>query len=459
MNSHRKRRLSHLATRLTFLLFFLILLFDFADQSLINPLINPLLKDFFNNISNVIPIGWISFTFTLLSAVSMMVAGILADKKSRLKLCFWGGIIYCTFSILTVFTPHGPAGYVFYFITRALNGIGVGIIVPTIFSMVGDTVAAKKRTTAFAYISLAMLAGRMAGFAIAGAVGAGWRNAYFLLGLINLLLVFGLLWLKEPRRGSQEEEIKALILDGAEYRFRIKKEDFKLIKATKSNFWLVLNFIDVIPGAIILFLIFKYMKDVHNLGPNGVNLLIVFVMVLGGIGTIFFGKMGDRWFQKNKRAKVWLALLCNILPIFFFLIFLLLDFEVPDRAGLAQTLAIPGFIIITAAVGLAIFINQGVNPNWYSTLTDINLPEHRATIISLASVMDITGNAMGPLVGSYIATLAGLKAAMWSVMIFWLINILFWLPVLRYITDDLDRVHARLLHRARQMKNPGIDRT
>jgi MFS family permease len=102
---------------------------------------------------------------------------------------------------------------------------------------------------------------------------------------------------------------------------------------------------------------------------------------------------------------------------------------------------------------LAIFVNQGVNPNWYSTLTDINLPEHRGTMISLASVMDITGNALGPLIASYIATWAGLKIAMWSVLIFWLINILFWLPVLRFIKDDLDKVHGRLLHRAQQIKD------
>ncbi len=65
----------------------------------------------------------------------------------------------------------------------------------------------------------------------------------------------------------------------------------------------------------------------------------------------------------------------------------------------------------------ALFVNQGVNPNWYGTLTDINLPEHRATMISLASVMDLAGNALGPLVASYAATLWGLRTAMAAVLL------------------------------------------
>ena len=323
---------------------------------------------------------------------------------------------------------------------------------PTIFSMVGDTASPKRRTTAFAYISLSMWVGRMAGFAIASSVGVGWRNAYFFLGIFNLLLVFGLLLVREPQRGAQEEELRSLILEGAEYRFRIKRDDFKLIRETRSNFWLVLNFLDVIPGSIILFLIFKYMKDIHNLGANGVNILILFVMILGGLGTIFFGKLGDRWFQRNKRAKVWLALFCNGLPIFFLIMFLTTDFKVVDNAGLWQTLATPGFVVLALAVGMAIFINQGVSPNWYSTLTDINLPEHRATMISLASVMDITGFALGPVIGSYIATLAGLKTAIWSVLIFWILNIFLCIPVLRFIRGDLKQIRTRLIQRAQQMK-------
>ncbi len=447
-----RKKISRTALHLTFPLFFAILFFDFADQAMLSPLLNPLLQDFFNNINNVVPLGWVTFTFTALSAVSMIIAGIYADRTSRKKICLVGALVYSGFSILTILTPHGQAGYVFFFITRALNGIGIGAIVPTIFSMVGDTVTPKRRTTAFAYVSVAMIAGRMAGFVIAGACTDRWRIAYFMLGIINLILALGLLAIKEPKRGAQEDELRDLILKGAEYRFRISTNDIKTIRANKSNFWLIMNFIDVFPGAIILFLIFKYMKDIHNINANSVNLMILLVAIFAAVGAIVFGRLGDRGFQKNKRAKVLIALFCNAFPIVFMMVFLSVNVWVPDDANLITIIKSPGVIIMVTAIAAAMFINQGVGPNWYSSLTDINLPEHRATIISLASFMDMLGNALGPLIGSYFATIWGIKTAMWSVLAFWVMNIFLWLPVLFHIRKDLDNVHKILNHRAEKIK-------
>lgn len=452
-NRKIKNKISRIALHLTFPLFFAILFFDFADQSMLSPLLNPLLQDFFNNIHNVVPLGWVTFTFTALSAVSMIIAGIYADRTSRMKICLIGALIYSGFSLLTILTPHGQAGYVFFFITRALNGIGIGAIVPTIFSMVGDTVSPKRRTTAFAFVSVAMIAGRMAGFVIAGACTDRWRIAYFMLGIINLILALGLLAVKEPKRGAQEDELRDLILEGAEYRFRISTKDIKTIRANKSNFWLIMNFIDVFPGAIILFLIFKYMKDIHNINANSVNIMIVLVAIFAAVGAIVFGRLGDWGFQKDKRAKVLIALFCNGFPIVFMIVFLSVNVWVPDDANLLTIIKSPGVIIMVAAVAAAMFINQGVGPNWYSSLTDINLPEHRATMISLASFMDMLGNALGPLIGSYFATIWGIKTAMWSVLAFWVMNIFLWLPVLFYIRKDLDNVHKTLNQRAEQIKS------
>lgn len=447
-----KTNLSAWSLKSGFLLFCGILFLDFADQSMINPLVNPLLRDFFNNINNVVPIGVISFTFTLVSAISMVVAGILADRQSRIRLCFWGCIIYSSFSILTILTPSGSAGYIFFFITRALNGIGIGIIIPTIYSLVGDTVSEKRRTTSFAYVSLAILLGQMTGIGVASSVGESWRTGYFGLGLVTFVLAFGLLWVREPKRGIQETELRDLILEGAEYRFRISKKDIKLLVGNRSNIWLVANFIDVIPGAIILLLIFKYFEDVHNAGADLVNAMILGVFLVGGVGTLLFGKLGDIGFQKDKRAKVFIALLCNFLPIIFMVIFLKTQFVLPDGIPLGEALKIPGVILVFASIATAIFINQGVNPNWYSTLTDVNLPEHRATIISLASMMDVTGKALGPLIGSFIATQWGIVTAMWSVLGFWILNVFFWFPLLVYIRRDLNNVQTILAARAKEMK-------
>jgi MFS family permease len=438
--------------RLVFVFLLTVLFFDFADQSLFSPFLNDLLRDFFGGTTNVVPLGWVTFTMTILSALSMLAAGFSADRISRLKICFAGALLYGLSSTLTALAPHGEPGYFFFFFTRALNGLGVGVVVPAVFSLAGDLIAPSRRATAFGFMSVAMLVGRLAGFTIAGAFGPAWRSAYAFLGAVNLVVAASLIVSKEPRRGSQEDELREAILEGAEYRFRISPKDIKLIGAARSNIWLVLNFIDVIPGSMILFLIFKYMKERHNMDAPAVNFAIFLAFLAGALGAVVFGRIGDWGFRRDPRAKVLVALFCNAFPIVFMAFFVAAKAWVPPQAGLWASLAVPGIWPIVFAVAAAMFINQGVNPNWYSSLTDINLPEHRAAMISLASVADMIGNALGPLFASYISTLWGIQAAMWSVLVFWAANIVLWVPVLKNIRGDLETKYELLRGRAEQMK-------
>jgi len=440
--------------RRAFIVLLFLLAFNYADQSLTSPLVNPLLQDFFGETADVVPLGWLTFVFTVLSALAMVGAGFAADRISRLRLSAAGALLYGTVSALAFAVPHGRAGYALFFLTRALAGIGIGVIVPAVFSLAGDLVAVERRATSFGFLSVAILAGRMAGFGLGGGLADDWRLAYVLVGLVNLALAGALLALREPARGGQERELRGLILEGAAYRYRFSRGDLRFLRSSRSNLWLILNFVDVLPGSIILFLIFKYMKDVHNMEAGAVNAAVAVVFAAGAAGAVLFGRLGDRLFRRDRRGKAAVALLCNAAPAVFMVLFVLNRAWIPDGAGLAGTLATAGAWGLILTVAAAVFINQGVNPNWYGTLTDVNLPEHRGTMIALASVADMAGSALGPLIGSYIATLAGLRTAMASVLVFWILNIALWLPVLRHVRGDLDRVRAVLEERAEAMR-PG----
>jgi len=441
-----------LMARRAFVVLLFLLVFNFADQSLTSPLVNPLLRDFFGDTADVVPLGWVTFVFTILSAAAMIGAGFAADRISRLRLSAAGALVYGTVSALAFAVPHGRAGYALFFLMRALAGLGLGVIVPAVFSLAGDLVAADRRATSFGFLSVAILAGRMAGFGLGGGLASDWRQAYIIVGLVNLALAGALLALREPARGAQERELHDLVREGAAYRYRFSRGDLRFLRSSRSNVWLILNFIDVLPSSVILFLIFKYMKDVHNMEAGAVNVAIAVVFAAGAAGAVVFGRLGDRLFRRDGRGKVAVALLCNAAPAVFMVLFLLNRTWIPEGANLGQTLSTAGAWGLILTVAAAVFINQGVNPNWYGTLTDVNLPEHRGTMIALASVADMAGNALGPLVGSYIATMAGLRTAMASVLVFWVANIAFWLPVLRHVRGDLERVHGILEERAASMR-------
>ena len=105
---------------MTFFLLLTLLLFNFADQSLLSPLLNPLLRDFFGDTSRVMPLGWLSFAVMTLMAASMLVSGVLSDRTSRKKIAWAGCMIYGLASVLIVFTPPGRAGYPYFFALRCL---------------------------------------------------------------------------------------------------------------------------------------------------------------------------------------------------------------------------------------------------------------------------------------------------------------------------------------------------
>ena len=182
---------------------------------------------------------------------------------------------------------------------------------------------------------------------------------------------------------------------------------------------------------------------------------IVFIAFISGIGgALVFGYLGDKWFKKDKRAKVMIALICNGFPVIFFIIFILTDFSLIENATFEDAFATKGFLLAMVCLVLLMFINQGVGPNWHSTLTDVNLPENRGTMISLASAMDLIGHTVGPLIGGAItASVLGLQGAMWAAVFFWILNIFLWLPVFRFIKGDLDSVQKTLTERADKLKS------
>ena len=356
---------------------------------------------------------------------------------------------------MSILIPHGELGYWFFFLTRTLSGIGIGAVFPSVFSMVGDTAHADRRTTVFGYISLAMIMGQLIGMIAASTVETAtgnWRIAYFSIGIINLIIALGITRIQEPARGAQEEELRTALLEGAEYNYKFKREDLKILWTNRSNFWLIANFIDTIPGGIILFLLFKYCEDIHNMESNMTTTILLVAMLAGGVGTLLFGKLGDIWFKKDPRAKVLISLFCNATPIIPVAIFLVIDFWLPDGATFGEAMAVPGFTLMFVMFVLAIFINQGVTPNWYSTLTDVNLPEHRSTVVSMANFTDIAGRSIGPLLAGVFTAALGLQGAMWVAVIFWILNTVLWLPIFYSIKGDLAHVHDVLSQRAQELK-------
>ncbi|MBD3350326.1 MAG: MFS transporter [Candidatus Lokiarchaeota archaeon] len=449
-------KLPELGARFTLIIFLITIIMNWADKNLFSPKLNAILEDFGFAANETTPLGIIAALFMITTGIGMVIFGVIADRGQRKWITIICSFVYSILTILTYFTPNGIAGYWYLFFMRLVGGFGLGAVVPAIFSMIGDYASPDKRASTFSKFTVATIIGQMGGLALSSGF-SEWRVGYLTVGLFEFVMAVLMIFIKEPKKGVSEEELHSVLVAGAEYQFKFKKEDIKILWNNKSNKWIILNFIDTIPGSMVAFVLFKYLDDYYNIKESDV-LILMGVGILGGIfGAILFGYIGDQLFKKNKNARAIIAFFCNLAPVFsYMLLFLPLfnDLYVPDGVTFGELISYPEVQFLTIIVFISLFINQGNGPNWYSSVLDVNLPEHRSTMISVASFADLLGNALGPLIGSLVYQFISGRAAMITVAIFWFANSLFWIPVIRNIKADIENNKKILELRSNQLKPP-----
>jgi MFS family permease len=378
---------------------------------------------------NTVPLGILTSSFTFLSGVIMLIFGYLADKIVRKWIVISGALIFSVFSTLTILVPPGFFGYVLFFIFTIMTGVGYGALIPSTFSLIGDIVSEGDRSKGFSFFSISSLIGMVLGTGLA-TFSDDWRTAFTLIGVASLITTVFFTFFKEPSRIGRD--YINIASDGTEYRYRIKRADLPVIFKKKANVWLIINFVDTIPTGIILFLLFAYMQDFHEIYSADTIFVLLFILLATLIGTIVFGYIGDKLFRNgNKKARVKLALYGNILPIPFIFIAMIIPFKPPNL--------MPGIIFFIILFMIGMFLNGAVNGNWYATVVDLNLPEHRGTVLATSNFFDIIGRSIGPVIGAVIAVTLGYVFGMMISIFFWILIPFFWIGVLKNIVPEMEQ--------------------
>lgn len=437
---------------LSIVLFIVILSLISSVQNMISPNLQ-IISYYFGFGGRTAPLGILTSTFTILSGVSIVFFGYLTDKITRKWIVLIGSLTYSIFSVLIIFVSADLGGYFLFFFLTSMNGIGFGAITPSIFSLIGDLISKNDRSKGFSFFSIASLLGIALGLILATIAGPiDWRLSYFIVGILGLVNSILILFFREPSRIGIDFAFLTE-KEAIDYTYRIKKSDLNVIFKKKSNVWLIINFVDTIPTGIIMFLIFYYMNDYHNV-PEDVSLIfLASILISTLIGTVVFGFIGDNLFKKGKRkARVLLALMGNVVPIPFVFIALIIPFEAPDNVSVGELFAIPGALIMVILMMVAMFTNGAVNGSWYATVVDLNLPEHRGTTLATANFFDVIGRSIGPLIGSFVGDIFGSVYGMITAIIAWIALPFFWMPVLKNIIPEMEATEKVFSERLIELK-------
>ncbi len=357
--------------------------------------------------------GIISFAVavvTFVTAVTSFFWGYWGDKYSRKKMLLYGTIIWATFIFLTTFSQN----FVQLFIFQLLAGVGLGCIASVGFSVIVDFVSPGRRGLILSLWGLSQGAGSMIGYVLAVYFNAelGWNSSFWILAVITFGFIGAYFFTVEPKRGATEEELQVLFEKGEGYEYRITREDIRYILGIKTNKFLILQglFAQVGWGGLQLLptvFIYKLIAQGVPETPAGViGPLIAGLFQIGGLFSVLFGWLGDKYQKKTLRARPIISAVGVLIGVPFVIGMLLIPFElqgVPDTSNFGflmgyiawQLVSNPLFILtFICALGAAVF-SSADSPNFFAMVGDVNLPEHRGTMFGFSNFIYGIGRSIG----------------------------------------------------------------
>ncbi|GMQ97744.1 MAG: MFS transporter [Acidimicrobiia bacterium] len=390
----------------TIVVFIVLASLDNAAIALI-PSMVPQLRESFG--VGTAALGILTGAQVLMTAVTAVGWGYLADQRDRKRLLLWGTLIWSAAMALSAFTDSFAA----LFALQVVAGIGLGSIASVGFSVISDFVAPKHRGLAMSFWGLSQGIGTLVGSLLASQAGAVDSSAPFLI-VAGSGLVFSLLFLFafDPPRGFREPELADMYAGGETYDYDIDRSQLHELADVKTNRWLVLQGLTAqIAYGSLIWVPLLYQEKVIAEGYSiqtgqQVGGLFAAMFSIGALFSILAGHIGDRWQRRNLSGRAYVSAIGILGAIPFFLIFFwvpLRGLEVTEGAG---TLTFVGEIfseiltnpwVATAFVSaiIALALTSADSPNWFALISDVNVPEHRGTIFGVGNFVNGVGRAAG----------------------------------------------------------------
>lgn len=421
--------------------------------------------------ANEVALGWVTAVYILTLAAAAAFWGYRGDQGRRQSLLLAGTLIWGVAMCLTGLAQNFGqllAG-------QLLTAIGVGSIASVGFSVVSDMIPANRRGLALSLWSISQGIGNTFGALLASSIGAfNWRLPFFSIAGLGFLFAFLYLFTDEPQRGQAEPELKPLFQSGQSYQHRISRADIRVIFGRRTNRWLIVQgfFLSLAYGSTIWiprWAIARVQAEGFNLeSATIIGNLFVTLFGVGGFLAIPAGHIGDWWQRRNPRGRAILGAigLLGSIPFLILLFFLPLKGVIIPADG--NVLQISGAVLVslvtngwvalafvTALIGIALLSAE--SPNWAALITDVNLPEHRGTVVGFSRLFRAAANALsvgstGMVIGRLTAVYPAPTNYAFGLSLFQLIVIpagLCYLVIARTAPADIVAVKQLLTQRAK----------
>ena len=360
---------------------------NFVDRQLIASFSNFIVPDL--GLTNA-QFGFLTtLPFIVFYSIAGLFMGVLADMVNRPRLIAFGVVLWSIFTALT----GAAKGFISMALPRMFIGVGESILTPTSMSLLSDSFPSKKMGFAAGFYYMGVPIGVGVSLLIAGYLGEslGWRNCFYLLGALGLVLgLCSLLFKDRPRKHIQNPNEKRTLSKKSVS--EIIKTLFKALSASSALRFTILAgiFYHIALGASV----FEQLWLVEERGfeRSTIAMIVGWIGVFAGLaGNLIGGILSDWWQENTNQGRpmflFWLALLTLPISIYY-------------------RFVEPGSIIFWIGIIIGYFQLGCFFGPTFSTVQEL-VPENiKATVVSFYILtLNLIGLTIGSLVGGILADL------------------------------------------------------
>ena len=308
-----------------YILSFLTLLniLSFIDRQLLTSFSNFIVPDL--NLTNT-QYGILSgLAFIVFYSIMGIVMGVIADRVHRPKFMAFGVALW---SLLTAASGMAK-NFWMLFLPRIFIGIGESILTPTSLSYLSEHFPKQKMGFVAGFYYLAVPIGVTFSFYIAAYLGPiwGWRNCFYALGLLGLVLSGVMLFFKETTK--REEVIKNQPIKNVFTKDTFIQSITELRTIIKESYALRMTIYGGIAANFILgALVFDQLWLVGDKGFDRVEILKISGTIgfpAGILGNLFGGLGSDYLVKRNGISRQTFLFWCLLIFTPFILFYRLTD--------------------------------------------------------------------------------------------------------------------------------------
>jgi len=358
---------------------------NFVDRQLLASFANFIVPEL--GLSNA-EFGWLTgFAFIVFYSLMGLIAGALADLVHRPRLVaaaltLWSGLTAAS---------GAAVGFVSLLLPRMFIGVGESVLTPASMSMISDRFPASRMGFASGFYYMGVPVGVGASLLVVGYLGPaiGWRNCFYLLGALGVLLSLGMLRVREPRA----EASASSATHGSAFEAPSLREILHtLASALRSSPALLAT---IAGGVAFHFILgaaaFDQLWFVQERGFERAEIARLsgwIGMIAGMIGTLFGGWAGDRWQQATGTGR----------PLFLFWAGLVLT-----PLGILYRVVDSSSPFFWLGIALGFFQLGTFYGPTFSTVQELVPPQIRASIVAFYILaLNFVGLGVGITGGGYL---------------------------------------------------------